>query len=336
MLVLNYRIWDDDYDKVAAQIFIDLMEKDPDVINIIGPEELDMIHLYRTVANKVFAYKGVEVNYIFGAIELDWYIKNRYHIPEQNIRVWLWPTIFFKICYVIAKLGTFFDTKVTTFKYPLISLNSRRRPHRCQMIDLMARENLIEGNAVTWHGIGDCVYNWQYFKERKLTLSEIPASKKDPLGFNEYCLVDEWGESFLHLISETHIDVRYISEKTVMCLMSGKLFIVWGAPGIHNDLRNMGFQLYDEIIDYSFDSIQNDDERLETIIKEVKRILALGNYEEIYQRISPALLHNQQRSIELGIEDSTPEILKKFNYKFYDRYKCNSNGDPLYPFGLDP
>jgi hypothetical protein len=342
MLVLNYKV--KSFYETAKQIFIDALEKNPNVINIFIEEEFfipNLYHYFPAAATEVFKNKNIQVNYLFGGVtDLSWYTdesipENYYHIPEHNINVHLWPEIFFKKVYCYGKLGVFFDVTQRSFKYPLMCLNGRRRLHRCELMDILARENMIVGNAITWHNIGRQIpYHWNYWNEQKLTLTETEYSKKDPLGFNELCLPEEWADSFLHLVPETEIDVSFISEKTTMCLLSGAFFVVYGNVNYHQTLKSLGFELYDEIIDYSFDFVENQTARLEMLVAEVKRIINTKDYEEMYNLIKPKLERNKDLAISIAIDPSRPKIIDQYGINFYDQYKCSKDGSLLYPFKL--
>jgi hypothetical protein len=336
MKVLNYRFWNNDYNTVAKQIVKDCITQKPDIVNICVPEEDIVFSIHPPlILNELFKTLGITVNYIFGSYDISWYIKQGYHDPENNIHVHLWPVFFFKMSYIYGKLGTFFDTHTESFKYPLISLNGRARQYRCHMIDLLARENMITGNAISWHGYGDYDHPWMYWKEEPLRLTDCAFSlQEQDFNFQEFCLVKEWSQSFLHLVSESQIRIRFCTEKTVMCLLGQKLFIIWGAPYMHKMLEELGFQLYDEIIDYSFDAIDEDNLRLEMIISETKRIINLGNYDNVYNTIKNKLEHNKQRAIELAIDPSRPNIIDQYGFTHYDRYNCRADGSLFYPFGL--
>ena len=52
-----------------------------------------------------------------------------------------------------------------------------------------------------------------------------------------------------------------LTEKTAKCLVSRRLFVMFGAPHDLRRLRTLGFRTFDGIIDESYDSIEDDQER---------------------------------------------------------------------------
>tara|TARA_B100000287_G_scaffold370733_1_gene368349 strand:+ start:1153 stop:2043 length:891 start_codon:yes stop_codon:yes gene_type:complete len=70
----------------------------------------------------------------------------------------------------------------------------------------------------------------------------------------EYAPMEYW-ESVIDLVGEpyTHHGAS-VTEKTFKPLFWQKPFLILGGQGIHTFLKNEGFELYDEIFDYSFDN----------------------------------------------------------------------------------
>ena len=64
----------------------------------------------------------------------------------------------------------------------------------------------------------------------------------------------------------------YFSEKTFKPLSLGYPFIGLLLPNSFKKIKEFGFKLFDEIFDYSFDSIVNDDDRMKAIINQIESI----------------------------------------------------------------
>jgi hypothetical protein len=69
-------------------------------------------------------------------------------------------------------------------------------------------------------------------------------------------------------------------------------FLTIACPKFHTEyLTNMGFKLYDEIFDYSFDLEENIDVKIEMLIDNVHRVVN-GDVDQMYQTIKPKIDHN--------------------------------------------
>lgn len=227
---------------------------------------------------------------------------------------------------------------VNDYNFCIVSLNNRPHIHRCLMMDLMSKYNLIDNNAISWHeakynseNFGNILtsvargYNYKYWTPKVLTLDNQYVT----VG-NQNLLPKEYWTSFCQLVIESTVDVPFITEKTCMPLFYMKPFIVAASKGYHKVLERMGFKLYTELFDYSFDSISNDTQRFEAIATNLARINSLPKTELSLLRneISDKLSFNKQHAIMLATAlDKQPDILKEIykqtadsNFEFDKRF----------------
>jgi hypothetical protein len=199
------------------------------------------------------------------------------------------------------------EIKPYTYKY--IYMNNNDHVWRCKLMDLVAKNNLINHGAVSWHKLR-CDYPWQYFKPEILKLTDSFSDC-----FNAFTLPEEYDSSFMQLISESTINALFITEKTAKPLFTGKPFLVASVQGYHAHLKKLGFELYTEIFDYSFDDEIDEDIRYEKLLTNLTKIC---NYSEeqlasAYQQIEEKLLFNQKRAKEIAIKHiNKPDILNNF------------------------
>ena len=134
------------------------------------------------------------------------------------------------------------------------------------------------------------------FPERLLECG-IPG--ESPMLFN---LPLEYHSSFMQIVTETRTDIHYITEKTAIPLILKKPFLALSSKGYHNNLTKYGFQLYDEIFDYSFDECDDIDDRVNGIIKNVQNISShnLTDCKLIYEKVNDKLSHNRELAIKLA------------------------------------
>jgi hypothetical protein len=64
----------------------------------------------------------------------------------------------------------------------------------------------------------------------------------------------------------------YFSEKTFKPLSLGYPFIGLLLPNSFKKIKEFGFKLFDEIFDYTFDSIVNDDDRMKAIVNQIQSV----------------------------------------------------------------
>lgn len=308
-------------ERLKHRIIRDIKEENLEIVNLFDASEITINwitpHVFRTAVRQ----HNVHVNYLFGSIDQSYY--KRFNYFEGS--VYTWPTYFFKETYLdqVSTSNQLFYARPNKFKYAIMCLNKMIHVHRYRMLKELEERNLLEGNAVSWLGERGWIDGY-HFNNQGIAIEDMLAVPVRTLteseSFNELGVPEEWNESFLHIVCESTIEVRYLTEKTIKCLFGSNLFIVWGAPLIHTWLEEQGFQLYYEIIDYSFDKELDHQKRLKMIIAEVEKVIALDDYSNVYNQLRNKLEHNRNRAIEIALDGQGPSLITEFDFHEYDRY----------------
>jgi hypothetical protein len=322
---INYHIWENNVHEV---ILGDIEKINPTRINIFAAEEHEVNSLWSgpefSQFKNLFIKNNIEVNFIFGAANMDFY-NNRYHFPENNIRTYLWPEYYMCFSLSSAFHNDFFKQDLSNLKYtiPFISMNNRPHSHRSLFMDILAKHDLIDKGAISWHN-ENSDYDWQYWKNnRKLVLNDNFETT-----WNSYFLPKEWNNSFMNLVSECSVNRIYFSEKTWIPVICQKPFLSQSGQYFYKIFQELGFVIYDEIFDYSFDSNPNLEERTNSIIQNTKNIIG-KDYEELYSIIEPKLKHNFNRVMEIAKSDNhVIPIVKNSKYAM-DRYRAVENAKSI-------
>lgn len=244
--------------------------------------------------------RGQPLYIISGSTEL------HYPVQIENTEVFWWST------YWIGKtLGALFNSNQghklsidpyehVDYKYHYISMNNRPHPHRCLLIDLLAKNNLLEHGAVSMHGI-PVMYTYRYFDSRPLTIEPEFAEDK-----NQYRIVDQYYESFAQLISESSGNTIFLSEKTAIPLLLGKPFLVASQMHYHKFLKSLGFELYEELFDYSFDEEPDEEKRYEMLLENFKKLVKIDK-QDLYilrMQIANKVAFNKKHAVTLAYDKS--------------------------------
>lgn len=235
-------------------------------------------------------------------------IKN---IRYRNIELAHWKT--FWLTSVWKNMNTYRVEDTYTYSYPFISLNNRAHYFRSLMMDLLAKNNLIDNAAISWHERGGAARNYEY-KYWTPSIKILDYAYRESCGLL-YQLPVEYPQSFMQLVSESNDLHNFISEKTCMPLIFGKPFLVFGPAGFHKMLSvEYGFQLYNEIFDYEFDSENDLETRCEMLLKNVKRIYNLSTDElkDLHNKILPKIIFNCNLAKQLAVDSSCiPAIINE-------------------------
>lgn len=187
---------------------------------------------------------------------------------------------------------------VTNYKYHFVSLNSYAHRHRMEMMDILAMYDLIDSNAISWRNLLPYPYKYQFWQDKVLQLTD---------NFNNdnswYDLPKEYSESFCQLVVESDPEnALFVTEKTVTPLLLGKPFLVASCPKFHKFLESLGYQLYTEIFDYSFDDEPNQTIRFCMIADNLRKIstVPLNELKHLREKIKDKLIHNRNLVIQLA------------------------------------
>jgi hypothetical protein len=277
--------------------------KENSIVNIFAAEEYDIKlgHGFRGWEILDKCNKSIQWNFVFGSSDLNFYL-GRYQDEWNSRTTFLWPTFFInRSSYYLKNI----DIKSKQdIDYLFISMNNLAREHRCYLIDNIFKNKLQKKSAITWHQ-ENTDYKWQYWAPKKLLLSDKHFqnyhynNQADPnFTSSIHQLPEEFFRSLFSLVSESSISRLFITEKTAIPLLMAQPFIVQGAPGFHSYLRDLGFELYDELFDYKFDRYIDYEKRTDAIIENIKR-LRKENLKDLYKLVHEKTIRNRHRAMDM-------------------------------------
>jgi hypothetical protein len=176
-------------------------------------------------------------------------------------------------------------------------------------------------NSIRTQGLLDCCYvnfttdqHTQKLKTiyRSSDIDDVDLAKNFPDNvFNSYVHDNHvgprisqlipWGiydHSLYSVVTETNFrDYNFFTEKTAKCLYAGRVFFMFGAQGQLQDLRDLGFGTFGNVIDESYDDIQDDTQRYHAALAEMLRLVQQDPL-EVYQATQKTLLHNQKHILD--------------------------------------
>jgi hypothetical protein len=215
--------------------------------------------------------------------------------PFNNIEIVNWYTHWLNWS-VMCSNHLDFNQTYTDFDYPYICLNNKNHIHRCMLVDELTGQGILDKGIVTWNRFparNPSLYHFKHYSDDIRLISDDFETKLD-----SFLIPDEYYKSFLHVIGEATTTVPFITEKTCLPILFKKPFIVMADQYFHKRLVDLGFELYDEIIDYTFDSEPDMLKRAEAIAFNVKRITE-QNTTELYQIIKEKAQRNYDNYIRI-------------------------------------
>ena len=217
--------------------------------------------------------------------------------------------------------------------HSFLFLNGRSRPHRRYLIESLRSRQLLD--RALWTNLdsrpapsADLSF-MQNGQDLLCTTSELKLlpSNYEPDQFrnvdintgNTSCKFIKtdlfnnlWGEIYLEptaytdtyfsLVTETvyNNDNSFRTEKIAKPIAMAHPFIVAANPGYYRDLRNLGFRTFDHLIDESFDTIENHQDRMNRVADLVQNVVQL-DVEAFVTAAEDVCKYNQQHL--LGFAD---------------------------------
>ena len=221
-----------------------------------------------------------------------------------------------------------------------VSLNGRAHTHRVRFIDHMYKYGLNRYGYISFQNFENRSidnYTCKWWEPQKMIVD--PEHLDSPDGMVDILLPPpQFKDALWSLICESTTDAQFITEKTYIPIFHKRPFLIYGHPKANLYMKSLGFQLFDEIIDYSFDSIDNDAERVDAYMKEVQKIcnMEVNKQRQILQK---KIDYNHNHMLKLvnnkKIKKSISKCLPKFDQFHLHMYTEYLNiADRLCPTNL--
>ena len=196
------------------------------------------------------------------------------------------------------------------------------RPGKIYNYELLKKKSYYDKILITKFKVGDF--------ERSL----IPELTNESL-LNAFCLdyitwdsapelvstmsiidIDVYKHSLFHIIAETRIEEPLLSEKTFKIFSAGQIPIMCGARHAIKHLRELGFDVFDDIVDHSYDNIENWKERINAMHVSLDKLVELDQLTLIKE--------TEQRRISNNIHLHSVELTNTIIWPIVDIITLNT------------
>lgn len=242
--------------------------------------------------------------------------KRNLNVTPNNLHIHYWTTYY--LTQTLVRLNTKnnypynqnmgYDIKDincgldnTDFQYHYICLNKAPKRHRMLVMDSLAKYELFSNGAVTFRELNQGMpVELHYWQQQQYFLDQNNTSEL----FNQEILPKEYQYSFMQLVTESHEDIFFLTEKTAIPLLFNKPFLVASSKHFHKRLEELGFKLYDELFDYSFDEIDDLRERMDSLVKNIDRYKNKTKEElqSYFLSVKDKLVYNKRLAIKYATD----------------------------------
>lgn len=235
-------------------------------------------------------------------------------LPEfKHVHVHNWPTFWLTLTFTRLIYNSnyefnknigldFFDFTVgnnNEIIVPYITMNKLPKVHRAIMMDMLAKNNILLKDCVIWREWSKN-YQFQYWKEEILLMDQLEKFECQEIFPKVY------PHAFMQLVTESNEFIWILSEKTAMPLFFNKPFLVAGSVNFHKHLAGLGFKLYDELFDYSFDSEIDTCKRYDMLAKTIAPYVnkTSAQLRKIYKSVFEKCVYNKRLAMKLATDSS--------------------------------
>tara|TARA_B100000945_G_C20350608_1_gene582050 strand:+ start:82 stop:1032 length:951 start_codon:yes stop_codon:yes gene_type:complete len=187
-----------------------------------------------------------------------------------------------------------------TSKYPttlFTCMLGQPKPHRKDIFSLL-KLNGLPSKYISFFGMG---INIDLDPETIHTITHTQRTHRFPPWYDEV-LID--------LVVETHDDAVFYTEKTWKPFLGMRLPMIFGAPNMNVFLKDNGFRFPENLIDYSYDTIEDSHLRAKTLVSELKRLNEEVDLDTLHDETLEIRKHNQMRALEIPKDIDVPKYPK--------------------------
>ncbi len=199
-------------------------------------------------------------------------------------------------------------------KYDFTVLNRIHKWWRAAVMSDLQIHNILENSLWSYNcvGINDDDYQanpievdifddqWRERMHQFVTGGPYHCDQLDSRQQNDHHYVNYglYTDSYFQIVIETHFDVdqsggTFITEKTWKPIKFGQPFVVIGPVGTLAKLREEGYRVFDDVLDNSYDKIENNTERYIAVRNLLINMQHCG-IPELFKRCLNDIEHNQQ------------------------------------------
>ncbi len=291
--------------------------------------QIQQLRIQEHVATgRVLLIGGAQIGSQYPCLDLDHFLIRIMDYPENRLAQ--------------SSTDDIFTTHDKPFKF--LFLNGRARPHRKYLYEHFLRRGLLRHSLYTMLDAKPCVVRHFTFQENDINVMatsselcrlpdhyEVPRYRDPVFGpitdrtyLKQELFRREWGEIYLEpaayidtyfsLVTETvcaESDVSFRTEKIAKPLAMGHPFVVASTAGFYRDLRSLGFRTFGHVIDESFDSIANAQDRMDRVT-DIIADLCDQDLDSFLSACQDVCKYNQQH-----LDEFTAQTRKDFPQRFF-------------------
>lgn len=219
---------------------------------------------------------------------------------------------------------------IKNYKYDYQSFNrivTGDRAYRKIFVTKLKENNLLDNGLVSYGVTNEPVTDERLVIDQE----QISATASADILRSLDCPGQPDYSAFWHIVTETvfYYDKLHLTEKIFKPIVSKQPFMLLAAPGNLAYLKSYGFKTFDSVIDESYDLIQDDHERIDAVVTQIKWYCNLSQEEKsrVIERLAPIVEYNFHHFYGKFKEIITDELLDNSKKLFKELNYDNSDVD---------
>ena len=207
----------------------------------------------------------------------------------------------------IARYGSVMKLEQANNTKPMMfdALLGKKNTGRDKLFNLFKENNLLDNNLVNYYDEIDKDATTLYRSPELDRIDTNPitgfsARAVKPGGVPRSHIIDQgiYDNTWFSVVAETRSGTTFITEKTTKCLLSGRMFVLFGEKGHLAKLRSYGYKTFASHIDESYDDIEDENERIKAAFTQVNLLTQRKDLAVIMQDLHSTFVHNQNLCLE--------------------------------------
>ena len=147
-------------------------------------------------------------------------------------------------------------------------------------------------NPIDTSNLGSLKHHTEFFL--KLAPFHCDLLTPDEHADMKYTVGLHHSDAYFNFVIESELTgPARLTEKVFKAIKNCQPFVIAGAQGSVQQLREMGYQTFDTVVDHSYDTIEDPTERWEAVCREMCRIAKSKKIHSMYVNCKDDLIHNQ-------------------------------------------
>lgn len=251
-----------------------------------------LVDHYRDIKHTSIDYKGTEI----GLLNVNQYLeseKKKFFLTYNKNTT---KTFRIQLILWLIKNGLIDDSYVSIL---IKNNNFNKRELDSNEIELNGLAEYYD----EFDKIGFNVLDWDY-----------PNHKNDVFSNLKYTTKSHYADTYFNIITETSFENNSLNltEKSFKAFANCHPFLIIGDMDTHKYLQSLGFELYDELIDYSFDSMPDNQKRLNDALGQIRKVHKLGidSIINFYKNNIEKIKKNKERFFEYSFSKMIDDTIK--------------------------